>query len=132
MEGAVRCAQRIRLLLSLVARKDAVLAPADGRDIDPPALHEKAGESLPVLPALERAFAEAGIEQTEQPRERCFVAAVRGRREQDQLTLGIAGEALEQLETLLAALVRADAGMGLVRRTCSSLVIKYSVSLGQY
>src|SRR5262249_60277273 len=101
-----RFVERRRLLRSIGGGARALRAPGDGRDIDPPALHEKAGESLPVLPALERAFAEAGIEQTEQPHERRLVAAVRGRREQDQLTLGIAGEALEQLEPLLPALGR--------------------------
>ena len=54
------------------------------------------------------------IEQAEQPIEGRLVAAVRRGGQQDQVALRVLGKTLEQLEPLLPALVRADAGMRFV------------------
>ena len=58
--------------------------------------------------------AKSRIEQAEQPVERRLVAAVRRRGQQEQVALMVLGQALQQLEALLAALMRADAGVRLV------------------
>ena len=79
----------VRAFCGFVAREDALLAPIASSDVDPPTLHEVAGKPYAILLALKRTFGKTWIEQTEKPIERRLVAAVRGRSQQDQVTLGI-------------------------------------------
>ena len=55
-----------------------------------------------------------GIEKTEQAVERLLVAAVRRGRQQHQMALGVCRDRTQELEALLPAVMRADAGVRLI------------------
>ncbi len=63
---------------------------------------------------VERGLREGGVEKAQQSVEGVLVAAVRGRGEEDEVPLAVRGEPLQQLEALMPALMRPDAGMRLV------------------
>ena len=101
-------------LRGLVAREDALLAPVASGDVDPPALHEMARKPHANLLAVERAVRKSWSSRLSSRSNAassplCGVAVSRIRWRSRSL-----GEPLEQLEPLLPALVRADAGMRLV------------------
>jgi len=114
VEGPVLRAQIVSTLGRFVAREGPLFTPVSPGDVDPAPLHKVAGEANPGGLAFERGAREFVIEQVEQAVERGLVAAVRRRGQQEKVPLPILGQSLQQLEALLAALMRADAGMRLV------------------
>src|SRR3546814_20008946 len=62
VEGAVLRRKVVGLLLRLVRREGALLAPFAGRDVDAPALNEVAGAGLPAGVAVQPAGRDAGVE----------------------------------------------------------------------
>ena len=97
-----------------MAREHAVLAPLPCSDVDAATLDEVAGQPGAPGVAVERAGGKFLIEQAQQPLECRLVTTVRRRSEEHQMPLAIVRKSFQQLETLLPALMRADAGMRLV------------------
>src|SRR3546814_20954134 len=62
VEGAVLLRKVVGLLLRLVRREGALLAPFAGRDVDSPALNEVAGAAHPAGVAVARAARVAGVD----------------------------------------------------------------------
>jgi len=114
VEAPVLRAQIGSTLGCFVARESPLFTPVSPGDVDPPPLHKVAGEVDTGGLAVERSACEFVIKQTEQAIECGLVAAVRRRGQQEQVPLPVLGQSFQKLEALLAALRRADAGMGLV------------------
>jgi len=113
VEAPVLRAQIVSTLGCFVVRESPLFTPVSPGDVDPP-LHKVAGEVDTGGLAVERSACEFVIKQTEQAIECGLVAAVRRRGQQEQVPLPVLGQSFQKLEALLAALRRADAGMGLV------------------
>jgi hypothetical protein len=114
MERHMLGAEPVSVLRGLMLWERAVLAPLARGDVDTAALHEMARQPSAPRVAVERACREFDVEQSKQPVEGRFVAAVRRRRQQNEVALAILRETLEQLEPLLPALMGADARMRFV------------------
>ncbi|MNJ44787.1 hypothetical protein D3C77_398530 [compost metagenome] len=103
--------QAIRVFCRLVFGERAVFIPVSLDQVDAPPLNKVPDKALAVFLVVEVDGSEFRIDQGQQPSERVFVPGVRRGCQQDQPTRGIACKALEQVETLLLPLVRADAGV---------------------
>src|SRR5262249_12989925 len=88
--------------------------PSDSTGLEPGSSAPSSSISATVAASGWLRVRKAAIQQAEQPVECRLIAAVRGCGQQDQMTVVAFGEALEQFEALLPALVSADAGMRLV------------------
>ena len=107
-------AQGVRVLRGFVLREHAFPTPIATDNIDAPSLHEVAGQPHANGVTVKSSVFKFLIEQAQQPLERCLIATVGGGGEQDEVSLTIFRQTLEQSEALLAVLVGAHARVGFI------------------
>ena len=133
MEGAVLGVEVVRTFGGVVARKYPLLAPLAAGNVDSPALHEMASKPDAKAFVFQRAACEARIEQAQQPVESRFIAAVRGRGQQNACDARRPRQVAATARNAAAGPVRADAGMGLVHHhqagTCAGKALASLISL---